>query len=237
MILCSLSLFSCRRALEEELEPVSSPGVVYSSSEDSIAPGIVIALNESNEDDTLVLSWQLPSDADIKGVEIFYARDVSQNFGEFPPVVLGRVNQYEFTDLENGQSYMFRVRVFDHNSNKGHFSKKAYGTPTDINAPSEVTRFRVSEEYKSDTKYSADFSWRNPDNNDFKGVKLVRKPDSPPTDHKDPEGVIVYTGTDESYSDDGLDLGRPYYYAIYAFDEIPRHSTSPTPKSVMIVKK
>mgnify|MGYP001598223892 FL=1 len=65
-------------------------------------------------------------------------------------------------------------------------------------------------------------SWTNPSDSDFVRVKIIRKADSSPNSHKD--GILVYEGANNIFTDINLINNQLYYYAIYAYDRIPNYS-------------
>jgi hypothetical protein len=65
-------------------------------------------------------------------------------------------------------------------------------------------------------------TWENPDNNDLKGVKVIKNPFREPFSTHD--GQKLYAGIDEyTYDDFGAkDIDK--YYAIFTYDDIPNYS-------------
>ncbi|NIA18328.1 MAG: hypothetical protein GWO79_00380 [Actinobacteria bacterium] len=65
-------------------------------------------------------------------------------------------------------------------------------------------------------------SWTNPADSDFNGVLVIRKEGVAPTSKDD--GVVVYQGAAEKYTDINVDNGVTYHYGIFAYDEDDNYS-------------
>lgn len=65
-------------------------------------------------------------------------------------------------------------------------------------------------------------TWENPEDDDFKGVKVIKNAYRPPLSSHD--GQKLYAGTDEyTYDDFGAkDIDK--YYAIFTYDDVPNYS-------------
>jgi len=91
-------------------------------------------------------------------------------------------------------------------------------TISEITAPSEVTSAGA---VAGDQEVA--LSWTNPGDGDFAGVKVLRQTGSYPAHSAD--GTLIYNGTDEFYTDTNVSNGTTYYYAFFAYDEVPNYST------------
>jgi uncharacterized repeat protein (TIGR02543 family) len=65
-------------------------------------------------------------------------------------------------------------------------------------------------------------SWTNPSDSDFNGVLILRKAGVAPADPTD--GTVVYDGIATNTQDQGLDNGKTYYYAVFAYDNLRNYS-------------
>jgi hypothetical protein len=65
-------------------------------------------------------------------------------------------------------------------------------------------------------------SWSNPADADFAGVIIRRGEGDYPASPED--GVNVYEGSGETFTDTGLVNGSTYYYAAFAYDEVPNYA-------------
>ena len=96
----------------------------------------------------------------------------------------------------------------------------AYIPPTtDITSPAQPNNFQFSSIDEQIT-----LSWNNPDDTDFIRVLIIRKQGSAPVSRTD--GINVYEGNLETYTDTELSDNKIYYYAIYSYDNVPNYSES-----------
>jgi len=89
---------------------------------------------------------------------------------------------------------------------------------TETTAPAEVT---ATNAVAGDNQVA--LTWTNPGDEDFAGVKVLRKTNSYPANSSD--GTLIYNGANQSYIDTNVSNGTTYYYAIFAYDEVPNYST------------
>ena len=91
----------------------------------------------------------------------------------------------------------------------------------DIYPPAQVTDFNATPALGQIA-----LSWVNPTDIDFAGLVVRRSTSGYPTSPT--EGIEVYSGTGNSYTDIGLTDGTTYYYAAFTYDEIPNYSLGVT---------
>ncbi len=91
------------------------------------------------------------------------------------------------------------------------------GLTTDTISPAKASNLQALAADKQ-----INLSWQNPTDSDFVRVLIVRKEGSAPTSRTD--GVVVYEGTSQQFTDTNLDNTKTYYYAIYTYDEKPNYS-------------
>lgn len=60
-------------------------------------------------------------------------------------------------------------------------------------------------------------SWDNPAHPRLAGVRIVRLLDRPPFNEND--GVIIFQGLSETYSDQAIELNKNYFYGVFAYDQ------------------
>ena len=89
---------------------------------------------------------------------------------------------------------------------------------TETTAPAEVT---ATNAVAGDNQVS--LTWTNPVDADLAGVKVLRKTGSYPANNSD--GTLIYNGTNQSYIDTNVSNGTTYYYALFAYDEVPNYSS------------
>lgn len=83
-----------------------------------------------------------------------------------------------------------------------------------LNPPEQVDNVLVSPGL-----LSAIITWDNPtidQNNSYAGVKIVRKEGSIPLSEDD--GILIYSGNANTYTDEGLINGVTYYYRFYSYN-------------------
>jgi len=103
----------------------------------------------------------------------------------------------------------------------------------DVTAPGPVTGFAAAATGDA----QIDLSWTNPLDPDFAGVAVFRREGAAPTftpvrgtsytvGNAYGDSVCVHAGAGESATDSGLSPSTQYYYAAYAFDDVPNYSTA-----------
>ncbi len=122
------------------------------------------------------------------------------------------------TGLTKGTTYHFRVRSTDAYSQESVSGDGTFATLADTTAPANVTNFTASP-----GNAQIGLSWTNPADADFAGVKVMRKTTGYPTGPAD--GIQVYSGTGTSHTDIALTNGIAYYYAAFAFDDVPNYAS------------
>ena len=90
---------------------------------------------------------------------------------------------------------------------------------TDTTSPAQPKNFKLLPADKQIM-----LIWENPKDNDFVRVKILRKIGSSPSFYNDSSAVVVYEGDGEQYTDINLDNTATYYYAIFAYDNVPNYS-------------
>jgi YD repeat-containing protein len=68
--------------------------------------------------------------------------------------------------------------------------------------------------------------WVNPEDENFAGVKILRKTGGYPSSPSD--GAVVYNGTGTGATDIGLVNGTPCYYTAFSYDAAPNYSSGVT---------
>ncbi|HAS80666.1 MAG: Fibronectin type III domain protein [Candidatus Nomurabacteria bacterium GW2011_GWE1_32_28] len=197
---------------------------------DTALPSEVQDLQATAEDTQVSLSWTNPNDVDFAGVKI--VRKVGSypvNSTDGTVVYNSNGTSYIDTGLTNDVTYYYAVFAYDEvpNYSPGSVSgARAIATPSsgpDITPPSEITNLQAIS-----GNARVNLSWTNPNDADFAGVKIVRKVGSYPANSTD--GAVVYNNTGNSYTDTngGLTNDVTYYYATFAYDEVPNYSSGST---------
>lgn len=168
----------------------------------------------------LNLTWSKPADADLWGIKIVRATGATAPADCSTGAVVYDSNGDGYTDtgLTNWTQYSYRACAYDVS---GNYSAGVSGTntPFDISPPANVTGLTAVPGTAQIT-----FSWTNPADPDFAGVKIVRRTDTFPTSCIDLLATAVYAGTGTSYVDSGLTNGVTYYYLVCSYDGVPNYS-------------
>jgi|GEM_PF-1376652 len=188
---------------------------------DITAPGAVSNFNLVQSAGGLMsLSWTNPTDPDLAGIKI-----VRKTSG-YPTSVVDGVVIYtgsgtSTTDsgLTNNATYYYAAFAYDNTPNYSVINNDSKALVlVDSVAPGSVSNLQATAGINS-----VNLSWTNPADLDFAGVKVLRKTGSYPSSVTD--GTVVYTGIGTSTTDNGLTNGTTYYYAAFAYDEIPNYSS------------
>ncbi|HOX30264.1 MAG TPA: hypothetical protein P5080_04280 [Candidatus Paceibacterota bacterium] len=83
----------------------------------------------------------------------------------------------------------------------------------DMTPPANVSYFTATG-----FENQIELNWVNPTDLDFSGVLILRSDQFYPADRE--SGVPVYDGGGENYVDKGLESGKTYYYAAFAYDKL-----------------
>jgi len=158
------------------------------------------------------LSWYTPA-LTISSVRIGYSDDysvaASAEFGY-------RTDHFfRFTNLEPNQRYAFEIFMTDPQGVQqkiiGTFQTNARETLPSIQQAvlEKPSNIRVILE-----DGTANISWKNPEQQTFEYVRIVRTLNQPAT--RADEGIAVYEGRAEKVSDTGLVARQLYYYTFFA---------------------
>ena len=139
--------------------------------------------------------------------------------------------------LSDCKTYYYTVRGRDNctpTRNEEGNTNQLSVVPHDYTAPAAPTGFSISPSNEKLT-----LNWTNPGVPDFGGVVVIRKlggyatptlsdasgnndgtspPDVNTAPPEDPDAIVVYKGTGNSFQDTGLNNGTVYNYSIYAYD-------------------
>ncbi len=84
-------------------------------------------------------------------------------------------------------------------------------------AVAQVSNIKISTE-----KMQVKLTWDNPEDEDFRGVYVVRNRFHPPKNHLD--GDKIYAGRDSYTYDDFGNTNIDKYYAVFTYDNVPNYS-------------
>ncbi len=123
-------------------------------------------------------------------------------------VIFQTSHSVTITQLVAGTDYNFTIT-----------GQNGYGRNTNY-----TNRFKTSvitQEFPNPTNFVAkstaeniDLTWNNPRNQDFEEVRIVRGDGFFPNDPSD--GQVVYEGNGDSFTDSDTEIGKTYFYTIFA---------------------
>lgn len=113
-------------------------------------------------------------------------------------------------NLESGTKFFFRIIAIDSDGRQAQFegSFVSSGIAEGIENPRNFTAV-----FQDPNIF---LSWNNPINPNFEEVRVVRSSRFYPTDPFD--GEIIYEGRGERFLDKNVEIGKRYYYTIFAKD-------------------
>ena len=127
----------------------------------------------------------------------------------------------------NGVSNTYNLPITDTNRNKNLYVRVYVGyggtdyssgssinqVLSDVTPTSPVANISVAQLSKDSVK----LNWTNPTNSDLKNVNVLMKYDTAINDIYD--GTIVYTGSSNTCTITGLDIGKHVYFRLYTLDK------------------
>ena len=170
--------FSCKGETEyvevEKIVEKEVEKIVEVEKTDSTAPAAVTEIAATGGNNSVLLSWKNPEDADFYGTRISFtpaAENVIQ------PIIIegkaGETSKALFNGLTNGTEYTFSLTALDKSQNAASAVTKA-ATPVssaDITPPAEVSDFTITNGNKAVL-----LSWKNPSDADFYAVEISSTP-------------------------------------------------------------
>ena len=194
---------------------------------DTTVPGPVTNLTASAGDQQVTLSWTNPTDPDVTGAMVRYKTTgypLSLSDGTLLVDKLnspGANDSFAHAGIANGTTCYYSVFAHDAEPNYST-AAQAQATPLDIWAPATVTNFAAIA-----ADGQVQLSWTNPATADFAATTIRCKTTGYPTGPTDGMPVCsraTLPGSSDTYSHSGLTNGALYYYAAFAYDEVPLYS-------------
>ncbi len=200
---------------------------------DFTPPGPVTEFQATGSDASVALTWANPSDLDFQGTVIRYSTT------DYPPdpdsglLVVdkpgtpGQSDSYSHSGLQNGQSYYYAAFAYDDGLPERNYSeaREDAAIPGDTTPPASVTGFEASAQGADTVR----LVWENPADEDFVGTRIRYSTVDYPTGPED--GTLLIdepgeaSGADEAIHG-GVTADVVYYYAAFAYDEIPNYATA-----------
>lgn len=140
--------------------------------------------------------------------------------GEYEKEIISETNfkQDHFVVLDNlhpSSAYHFKITCKDHLNYQAGSQDRSFET---LALVPNVRNFRA---VPGDEKII--LTWLNPEDANFRGVRLVRNNNFYPSHIED--GIIVYEGEGVSFTDLKLQNGKIYYYTVFAFGKQQNYSS------------
>ncbi len=204
---------------------------------DGVAPGPLPSFTAEPGDSSVALSWTNPSDSDFNHTVIRYSTSgypagptsglpVDGVDGKFPNAA-GTSDGFVHTGLDNGTTYYYAAFTADEVPNYSIVSQ-ASATPADIYPPGDLPVVGITALADG----SIMLHWQGPADADLEGV-LIRyavgyAPATIDAGLPVPNGNAGIFDTEPAQRDTfyhrGLLTDTTYYYALWAFDEVPNYS-------------
>jgi len=173
------------------------------------------------------ISWTNPTDDQFDGVLILRKENTfptGYNDSSANIRYLGTGTGYTDLYLEEGKKYCYTVYC----KNKDAKFSKGINQSIIINAAGDITySYEVNDFVATQGKDNREIvlTWINPSDSNFTSVRLLRRTDQYPTGYNDGSATLLYTGTNQRYTDSNLTPGTTYYYTIYAKNSADQYSS------------
>ena len=140
------------------------------------------------------------------------------------------IHKFFIDNLEADTPYYYRIRATSIDGEISEY-KGAFRTKT---VRKENVIFNVLD-FKAIARDSdIELIWRNPEDDNFEGVRIVRSDKFFPIDPY--AGKVVFEGKGDRYVDTDVEVGKVYFYTAFSFD-ISGNFSSGVIAQAMIVKK
>lgn len=127
-------------------------------------------------------------------------------------------HEVELTDLVPGTIYYFKITSDNGKGLIVTLDNQSFKTLGLLEGIPNPDHFRVLPQPKSLL-----LTWINPRNPNFEEVRIVRNSSFYPIDQLD--GETVFRGTTQSFEDKEVEIGKTYYYTIFAKDKNGNYSS------------
>ncbi len=169
------------------------------------------------EGNAINLTWELNTD-ETKYYELEYKDNIYSDWAALgnPP---HPINYFEHTELENHNTYFYRIRAIDSINQTSNFSTEIDGTPEDSSppsAPEDLVAMTIS-----DTEVA--LTWSASPEPDVAGY-IVYMTERRGAASSDFEVVGTINDLKTSFSVNGLSEQTTYQFTLVSFDEVPLNS-------------
>ncbi len=181
-------------------------------------PPFITEVSISPQEYSVDISWQTREPASTE-LEWGKTQDYEQGRVSAREQDLTYGHRIIISDLDSDTVYYFRIIARTQNDytvfSKGYSFKTLY---IDLEPPANISNF---EAIPGDQRIG--LQWKNPQDSDFAGVKIVRSQDFFPLSPD--QGVEIYNGKKEFFLDTELKNGKRYYYTGFAYDKSGNYSS------------
>lgn len=151
------------------------------------------------------------------GTTTAYAMGTASEVGYSLPHSIG------IAGLSTSTVYYFSISAVDPSSNvstlyTGTFTTQTPPPPPDTTAPANPSGLSATPSFTTIA-----LSWTNPTDVDFQAVRVMRLTTGYPANSSD--GILVYDGALQAFTDTGLSEGTTYYYTAFARDTSANYSS------------
>lgn len=177
------------------------------------------------EKKSITLTWSNPQDDDFAKVVVVRKQDQEPQTKDDGVVVYeGNANSFIDTDVLLDGIYYYKIFALDEvpNYSEGVALSASLSSSSQIQidtvAPDMPKNFDAQQK-----NGLVSLSWTNPTSDDFDSVVVRRAETStPPKNYYN--ALIVYKGKDQSVTDNSVEKGKTYYYAIFSVDKDSNYS-------------
>nr|MBA3551043.1 hypothetical protein [Patescibacteria group bacterium] len=163
---------------------------------------------EASHNDALI-SWKTRENA---LTTFSWGKSPDYENGSVSGVSYTKVHHIKIETLNSSTRYYFKIEGRDAQGNSKKIEDSfATQISPDLTPPSNVTNLSLTEITGRNL-----IKWQNPTDDDFMYVRVVRSTKNYPLDGL--SGRIVYEGSGNYTYDEGIELGKKYYYTVFAYD-------------------
>ena len=196
---------------------------------DTTAPSNITSFQAIAGLNQVTLSWTNPGDTDLAGVKILRkTTGYPANPTDGTVAFNNSASSFIDSSVSGGTTYYYTAFAYDEVPNYSAAVAGAQGTatpstpspppiPPDTVLPGKPISFSATP-----GNSQVGLSWTNPSDDDFSGVKILRRTDYYPISPTN--GTVVYQGAGASYTDTGLTNSTTYFYRIFTFDKVNNFS-------------
>jgi hypothetical protein len=182
---------------------------------------------------SISISWKDPDEPDWKGTKVIRKVDsIPQNENDGELVVNSMVKNQHVSEalvdsnLTHNVTYYYGIFPYDvYGSYNTNSSNVTSGLLYSIVPPNNVTILSIEP-----TKVDIRIRWKDSDEPDWKGTKVIRKVGEIPQDENDGELVVDSQVRDQykevALHDSDVEVHNKYFYGIFPYDNLQNYNTN-----------